>query len=118
MALCSLLGVQRQLPAADDMVAVAAGVIEAENVEGIRYPASEEMTGWYLVPAAKSTPDEFTVIHAIHLFETRPDIARFLALPPGWSFDTSGSGHVWFDPSVQDHEAIWRWAATGRCLCG
>ena len=107
MWLCSLMNVQRHLPAADDMVAVAAGVLEAEEVEGIRYPTSEEMTGWYLMPAAKNTPDEFTLIHAIHLFETRSDIARFLALPPGWSFDTSGSGHVWFDPLVaQDHEAI------------
>jgi hypothetical protein len=106
IALCSRLGVQRQLPAADDMVAVAEGVIEADDVEGIRYTASEELTGWFLMPAAKSTPDEFTLIHAIHLFETRPDIARFLALPPGWSFDTSDSGHVWFDTSIQDHEAI------------
>jgi hypothetical protein len=89
------------------MVAVAAGVLEAEAVEGIRYPAPEEMTGWYLMPAAKDTPDEFNLIHAIHLFETRPDIARFLALPPGWSFDTTGSGQVWFDPLVaEDHEAI------------
>ena len=107
MELCSLLGVQPHVPAADDMVAVSAGALQAEKVEGIRYPASKEMTGWYLMPAAKNTHDEFTLIHAIHLFETRSDIARFLALPPGWSFDTSDSGHVWFDPLVaQDHEAI------------
>lgn len=89
------------------MVAVADGVLEGENVEGVRYPPSAEMSGWYLMPAAKSTPEDFVPMHAIHFFETRPDIARFLALPPGWSFDTSGQGHVSFSPSVaQDHERI------------
>lgn len=88
------------------MVAITAGVVRGKLVEGIRYPASEGVTGWYLMPAG-SNPEEFMPVHATHLFESRPDIARFLGLPAGWSFDTRDSGHVWFDNSVaHDHEAV------------
>jgi hypothetical protein len=82
------------------MVAITAGVVEGEPVEGVRYRPEAHLCGWFLFAAGysgDSDPDDFRLIHAIHLFEERPEIAAFLALPVGWRFDTNWPGRPWFD---------------------
>jgi hypothetical protein len=82
------------------MVAITAGVAEGEPVDGVRYRPEGHLSGWFLFAASYSghtDPDDSQLVHAYHLFEARPDVAAFLALPAGWCFDTSRPGTPWFD---------------------
>jgi hypothetical protein len=75
-------------------------------VNGLRHPPTENTTGWYIwagqgdLPA---DPDFFVPLHAEHLAEWRPEVLKFLGLPPGWRFLTDGQYEdVWEDPSLLD----------------
>ena len=85
------------------MVAITAGVAEGEPVEGVRCHPEAHLSGWFLFAASysgDSDPNDFSLVHARHLFEERPDIAAFLALPVGWRFETERPGRAWFDPGA------------------
>ncbi len=92
------------------MVEITAGVAEGEPVEGVRYHPERHLCGWFLFAASypgDSDPDDFTPVHLFHLFDSRPDVAGFLALPIGWRFDTNLPGRPWFDPAVaRDDEQL------------
>jgi len=46
-------------------------------------------------------PDAFVPLHVEHLAAWRPEILRFLGLPPGWRFLTDGSYvDVWYDAAL------------------
>jgi hypothetical protein len=86
-------------PRADRNVAISDGVYEGDVVEGVRYPSPEHMSGWWI------TTDRYNgdvktlkVVHLYHVTAARPEIAQYLALPPGWYFRSSGD--VWFDQEV------------------
>jgi hypothetical protein len=91
------------------MVAVTAGVVEGEPVEGVRCRPHGHLSGWFLFAASysgDSDPDDFLLVHAHHLFEERPRIAVFLALPVGWRFETDRPGRAWFDPAAAQDAAV------------
>lgn len=87
-------------PLFNQMVVYSEGVFDGESAEGVRYPAPEHMSGWWV------TTDRFDgnmkalrSEHVYHVCSARPDVARFLALPIGSRFDTR-TGSAWFDPEV------------------
>lgn len=87
-------------PRPDRHAAVSAGVLEGDAVQGVRYPAPEHMSGWYLTTARyDGNVASLKVMHLYHVTAARPDLARFIALPPGYRFD-SGTGAVRFDQKV------------------
>jgi len=73
-------------------------------VNGLRLEPEGDTTGWYIwagdgepSPAA----DFFVPLHVEHLAEWRPEILKFLGLPPGWRFPTDGTHQdVWEDPTL------------------
>lgn len=75
-------------------------------VNGLRHPPTENTTGWYIWAGQgdlPSDPDVFVPLHAEHLAEWRPEVLKFLGLPPGWRFLTDGQYEdVWEDPSLLD----------------
>jgi hypothetical protein len=99
---CSSVGAVFTPPKPDQLVAVARSVFEGHPVKGVRYPSPEHMSGWWLVTNqsdgnAKSLQTE----HLHHLTSRRPDLARYLALPFGFRFDSNGEDS-WFDSDVVD----------------
>lgn len=99
---CERFGAQFQPPLPEQMVALSAGVYEGDVVQGVRYRAPEHMSGWY-VTTTRFSGDVSTlaVEHMHHLTEKRPDLARYIALPGGYRFDTTGGvDDVWFDTGV------------------
>lgn len=70
-----------------------------EPVHGLRHPLSKDTTGWYIWAGEySSNVDFFQPIHLEHLYEIRPEIIKFLGLPPGWRFLKAGHYEdVWFD---------------------
>ena len=99
---CDHFGAVFSPPQADQMVALSDGVFKGEAVQGVRYGAPEHMTGWYLTTAGFSGDvSSLKVEHIYHLTARRPDLARYVALPPGHRFDTTGGvDDVWFDAEV------------------
>jgi hypothetical protein len=70
-------------------------------IHGLRHPPSGTTTGWF-VWAGEGDPlpdrDFFVPLHVEHLQSWRPEVMRFLGLPPGWRFLTDGThDDVWED---------------------
>lgn len=88
--------------------ALKAGV--ASNVKstivplnGLRHPPEGNTSGWYLWAGEELTsdPNAFLPVHIEHLSEWRPEVLKYLALPPGWRFLVAGDYEdVWFDASL------------------
>ena len=88
-------------PRPDQMAAVSLGVMEGDDLEGVRYPSPPHMSGWWL------TTDRYdgdirslNVQHLYHVTAARPDIVRYLALPAGYRFSTLEASAVWYDDAV------------------
>ena len=83
---------------------VAANVVSDEiPVNGLRHPPEGDTSGWYLWAGEElsSDVDFFQPIHIEHLIEMRPEVVKYLALPPGWRFLIAGDyGDVWYDKSL------------------
>jgi hypothetical protein len=89
-------------PNPDAMTAASKGVLEGRPVQGLRYPWPDHMSGWLLVTDEyDGDPASLTRHHTYHLTAARPDLAPFLALPPGFGFDLRGGGvKVWYDEAA------------------
>lgn len=92
-------------PRPDKKVAVSKGVLNGEPVEGVRYPSPEHMSGWWIT--SDSYNGDVKTLDTIELYRltsVRPDLSKYLALPPGHFFETK-SGSIGFDQAVADETA-------------
>jgi hypothetical protein len=103
---CARHGVPVARPSSADYVGIdPRGLLPAEpTVYGARHePLFEGESGWYF-----TTDDDgdgrLVKVHVGHLAEVCPAVLPFLALPPGWYFDTA-SGAAAFDPSLLADES-------------
>jgi hypothetical protein len=72
-------------------------------INGLRHPVVGESNGWYIWCGESFSNDAqfFQPLHASHVYEDFPEVAKFLGLPPGFRFLFSLSGaEVWFDESL------------------
>jgi hypothetical protein len=74
-------------------------------INGLRHPSSTGTTGWYIWWAGEGGPSQdanyFEPVHVAHLVGWRPEVAKFLGLPPGWRFLTDGNYEdVWEDATL------------------
>jgi hypothetical protein len=85
-------------------VGVAANVRSDKTpVNGLRHIPVGDTSGWYLWAGEElsSEPDFFRPVHVKHLNEMRPEVLKYLALPPGWRFLIADDYEdVWFDESL------------------
>lgn len=101
-AVCARYGAPFAPSRPEQMCAVSIGVYEGDPVQAVRYPAPAHMSGWY-VTTARYNGDHTTlkVEHMAHLMERRPDVAAFLALPPGYRVALDDrAAEAWFDAGV------------------
>jgi hypothetical protein len=76
---------------------------EAIPVNGLRHPPAGDTTGWYIWGGEELShdPSFFRPVHVRHLKESRPEVLKYLALPPGWRFLIAGDYEdVWYDASL------------------
>lgn len=97
-SVCETLGANFEPPKPDQFSMISRGVFEGLPVQGVRYPSPEHMSGWWVTTDdcdgdIKSLKSE----HTYHLTAARPDLAKYLALPPGFRFDLSSFEDVWFE---------------------
>ena len=72
-------------------------------VNGLRHPPAGDTSGWYLWAGEELSADPafFPTVHLEHLSEIRPEVVKYLALPPGWRFLIAGDFEdVWYDESL------------------
>ena len=93
-------------PAPNDLkVGVALNVRSTTvPIHGLRHPPAGDTTGWYIWAGKvepSPEPDFFVPLHVEHLVEWRPEILKFLGMPPGWRFLTDGTYEdVWEDQTL------------------
>jgi hypothetical protein len=99
-ATCDKAGAPFTPPRADQMVAVSDGVYEGDSVQGVRYPSPSHMSGWW-VTTDRYNGDVKTleVVHLYHLTCKRPELAKYIAFPPGYRF-SSNPEVIRFDQTV------------------
>lgn len=75
-------------------------------INGLRHKPEGDTTGWYIWAGEEFSedPDFFVPLHVEHLKEWRPEVLKFLALPPGYRFLIGENEYedVWFDENLLD----------------
>lgn len=98
--ICQKVGAAFCPPSPDQMIVISDGVYEGDEVEGVRYPSPSHMSGWWLTTDRyNGNAESLKTVHAHHVSATRPDLAKFLALPNGFRF-FSPQSDVWFDEKI------------------
>jgi hypothetical protein len=98
--LCTAVGARFDPPSPEMLVVISDGVYEGDSVQGVRYLSPPHMSGWWLTTGRyDGSTQSLKPVHLRHVYETRPDLARYLALPFGYRF-SSESGNVRFDEAV------------------
>jgi hypothetical protein len=72
-------------------------------INGLRHPVVGDTNGWYIWCGDDFSNDGkfFQPLHASHVYEDYPVVAKFLGLPPGFRFLlTPGAVDIWFDESL------------------
>lgn len=97
-AICEAAGAQFLPPRSKSLAAVSSGFMRRENpVQGLRYRTREDRSGWFFsTPSYEASPADVSAVHIFHVVNERPEISKFLALPPGYWFSTE-SGKASFD---------------------
>jgi hypothetical protein len=87
------------------MVAVSEGVFEGRDVEAMRYPAPEHMSGWWTTTDLyDGNVESIRTEHAYHLVEHRPELVQYLALPPGFWLRTGSESGVFDAELLEDDQ--------------
>ena len=75
-------------------------------LNGLRHQPEGDTTGWYIWAGIEYSYDAdfFVPLHVEHLSIWRPEIIKFLALPPGYRFLLGEYEDVWFDASLLEVE--------------
>jgi len=99
---CTRLRADFNPPRPDRLVVISAGVLEGDSdVQGVRYPSPEHMSGWWLTTSRfDGNIETLRTTHAYHVTAARSDLAHLIALPCGFRFDLSPSESIWFDEKV------------------
>ena len=82
--------------------------LQTENkvpINGLRHPPAGGTNGWYIWGGKElsADPDFFSPLHTQHLLNRKPEIVKYLGLPPGYRFLVAGDYvDVWFDEALLD----------------
>jgi hypothetical protein len=75
-------------------------------INGLRHTPKDDTTGWYIWAGDEfsTNPNFFVPLHVEHIIEWRPEILKYLGLPPGYRFLIGENNYVdvWFDENLLD----------------
>lgn len=72
-------------------------------LHGLRHPQDNGTTGWFIWAGDYSESEDFFKPHCVkHLDQIKPQIIKYLGLPPGHRFlcDNKGYEDIWFDQNL------------------
>jgi hypothetical protein len=90
---CEAAGADFAPPLPDQKVAISVGVMEGQRpLNGVRYFEPPHMSGWFLTTDRYSGDvKDLRVEHLYHVTAARPELAKYIALPPGYRFFLDGA---------------------------
>jgi len=77
--------------------------MEQGPIHGLRYPETDDMSGWFIWCGELSTAEDFfSPLHVEHVTDHLPAVMEYLDLPPGYRFLIDGNDFedVWFDEAL------------------
>lgn len=89
----------------DSKVGFALQTADQNPINGLRHPPTGDTNGWYIWGGKElsADPSFFSPLHTQHLLMRRPEVVKYLGLPPGYRFLIAGSYvDIWFDPTLLD----------------
>jgi hypothetical protein len=93
-------------PNPDETLCLAMETLRMLPLNGLRYPLAEGSSGWYIWGGEQmlQTADFFSAVKVRDVGDYLPNIAPFLALPPGFRFriEKGASPKAWFDGKLLD----------------
>ena len=102
--ICLRFGAQYEPAASNLMLGISKNFLSGElPLNGLRHPLEGQSCGWFLWAGAEfsEATDFFKVWHVHHLVESRPDVAKYLGLAPGWRLLVANDHEdVWFDSKL------------------
>lgn len=102
-SMCDAHSARFEPPRPDQLSVVSQGVLEGLPVQGVRYPSPDHMSGWWLTTDQyDGNINSLKHEHTYHLTDARPDLAKYIALPPGFRFDLSSFEEVWFEEVIDE----------------
>jgi hypothetical protein len=96
--------VEPRQPLPDEMISLALDTLRMTPLNGLRYLPEAGGSGWYIWGGEEMSQaaDFFSPIEVRYVTDYVPDILPYLALPPGFRFQTDHKAHqkAWFDGSL------------------
>lgn len=100
---CKKLGVEFIPSGPDALIALSDSFhLKTIPIHGLRHPL-EHTSGWFAWSEDYSEAADFFKPHHIkHLEQLKPEIIKYLGLPPGYRFliDDKGYEDIWFDEKL------------------
>ncbi len=103
IATCEHYGATYTAAPLESKVGFALQTMDKIPINGLRHPPAGETNGWYIWGGEElsTDPDFFAPLHTQHLLHRRPEVVKYLGLPPGYRFLIAGDyADVWFDPDL------------------
>jgi hypothetical protein len=105
--LCHKLGVDVFITSSNLRVGISRDFKQNKiPINGLRHPPHGNMNGWYLWLGEidfPDYPDYFEPVCMEHISDYKPEIIKFMGLPPGWRFLIAGDYEdIWYDENLLD----------------
>src|SRR5207249_539505 len=108
VAVCKQYGADFTPAPLESKVGFAIDVGDKMPINGLRHPPAGDTKGWYIWGGQElsADPDFFAPLHTRHLMNRKPEVVKYLGLPPGYRFLIAGDYvDVWFDPTLLETES-------------
>jgi hypothetical protein len=105
---CRRFSTEPSVPAPYTMIGIALSQPrDLLPLNALRHPVIANSNGWFVWRGPTNPEDEaddfFSPIHIEHLGDHAPELAPYLALPPGWLVTLApGHEYVWYDEALLD----------------
>lgn len=105
--MCRRFGVEPSPPGQRTMIGFATSrPRHLEPLNALRHPISGTSNGWFVWRGSEIPQQDdcfFKPLHVEHLVDHAPELAPYLALPPGWRVLLApGYEDVWYDDDLLD----------------
>lgn len=105
IAICKKYAVSFTAAPLDSKVGFALHTADQVPINGLRHAPMGDTNGWYIWGGKElsSDPNFFSPLHTQHLLKRRPEVIKYLGLPPGYRFLIANDYvDVWFDQTLLD----------------
>src|SRR5262244_2306584 len=92
IATCEKHGVSFTPAPLDSKVGFAIQTEDELPINGLRHPPEGDTNGWYIWGGKELSrdPSFFAPLHTRHLLNRKPEVVKYLGLPPGYRFLIAG----------------------------